>query len=158
DVLKGDGICLVSSYGLQYLGDPAFAPVMEELNRRNAIVYVHPMTPECCLSLVPGLPGAAGGGFEVPVDTTRTIESLLYNGVFSTRKGVTWIFSHGGGVLPFIANRMSGAARNTPAGRAKVPEGPAVALGMLYLDTASVAHPAAWAALSTFTTSARIMF
>ncbi len=53
DTLKADGICLLTSYGTSYLGDPSFAPVYAELERRKAIVYVHPIAPNCCQALVP---------------------------------------------------------------------------------------------------------
>ena len=48
DTLKFDGVCMMTDYQGKFLGDPAFTPVMEELNRRKAIVYTHPFRNECC--------------------------------------------------------------------------------------------------------------
>src|SRR5580704_9397476 len=39
DVRDADGIALLTSYDNKWLGDPTFVQVMDELNRRKAIVY-----------------------------------------------------------------------------------------------------------------------
>ncbi len=77
DTLKADGIGLLTSYQDKYLGDPSFGPVYEELNRRKAVIYVHPTTPACCRGLVPGIPP---GSIEYATDSTRTIAHLVFSG------------------------------------------------------------------------------
>jgi predicted TIM-barrel fold metal-dependent hydrolase len=103
DTLKADGIGLLTSYGTLYLGDPSFAPVYAELNRRKAIVYVHPISPDCCKNLVPGIPV---GSIEYATDTTRTIAHLVFSGTATRFPDIRWIFSHSGGTLPFLTGRF----------------------------------------------------
>ena len=55
-VLKADGIGLATSYDDKWLGHSDYQPVLEELNRRKAIVFVHPTTPLCCRTLLPDVP------------------------------------------------------------------------------------------------------
>jgi predicted TIM-barrel fold metal-dependent hydrolase len=106
DTLKLDGIGLMTSYDGKLLGDDAFAAVFDELNRRKAKVFVHP-TMSCCGNIFPGLNAAI---IEFPTDTARTIASLAFNGTMARCPDVTFIFSHGGGVLPSIMQRLAGAA------------------------------------------------
>ena len=65
----------MSSYQGKYLGDPAFAPVMEELNRRRAVAYTHPFRAECCVNL---LPNGRALGITLSTETTMTIASVRY--------------------------------------------------------------------------------
>src|SRR5258708_21280030 len=77
DTLKADGICLMTSYGDKWLGDPLFLPVMEDLNRRQAPVYTHPTTANCCVNLLkPHQPVQIPFG----TDTKRTIPHLILRG------------------------------------------------------------------------------
>ena len=73
DTLHADGVGLMSNYGRMWPGDPKFAPVFDELNRRNAIVYVHPILPEACQDMMPGVGESA---LEYLFDTARAIASL----------------------------------------------------------------------------------
>jgi predicted TIM-barrel fold metal-dependent hydrolase len=73
DVLHLDGVDIRTSYGRQYLGDPAFAPLYEELERRKAIVYSHPHEPDFAKGILPGVPGST---IEFCADTARAIASV----------------------------------------------------------------------------------
>ena len=119
--LKAEGICLLTNYGGRYLGDPKFDPVFEELNRRGAVVYVHPTEGPCTCGFE--LPAAS---LEYPFDTTRAIASLLFSGTFSRARNIKFIFSHAGGTIPFIADRLARLERRPglcapPAGRRASP-------------------------------------
>jgi len=69
DTLKADGVGILTSYGNAWLGDPQFAPVLEELHRRKAVVYTHPTDAQCCQGLIPRVNNQL---LEYPTDTTRT--------------------------------------------------------------------------------------
>ena len=119
DVLKADGIGLLTSYQDKYLGEPAFAPIYEELNRRKAVIYVHPTTPDCCRGLVPGIPP---GSIEYATDSTRTIAHLVFSGTATKFPDIRWIFSHSGGTLPFLTGRFVRLAEERKP--AHLPNGP----------------------------------
>jgi len=145
DTLKTDGINLQTNYGDKWLGDPAYKPVLEELNRRKAVIFVHPLVATCCSRLSVG---AAPAVIEVPHDTTRTIVSLMLSGTFARLRDIKWIFSHGGGTIPFLAGRIEAfydAKARGPNGFA--PDGIEAELRRLHYDTANATHAAAMAAL-----------
>jgi 6-methylsalicylate decarboxylase len=147
DTLKADGVNLQTNYGDKWLGDPAYKPILEELNRRKVVAYVHPLVASCCGRLSVGAYPAV---IEVPHDTTRTIVSLLLSGSFAKQPDIKWLFSHAGGTIPFLAGRIEAfydqKARDAGVG-GFAPNGIEAEFRKLYYDTANATHPAAMAAL-----------
>lgn len=111
DTLKADGIGMMTNYGDKWLGYDEFAPVFQELNRRKAVVYTHPTGANCCVNLVKGVSDAA---IEYGADTTRTITNLIFSGASAQYPDIGFIFSHGGGVLSAVAERLRIQMVNTP--------------------------------------------
>jgi 6-methylsalicylate decarboxylase len=155
DTLKADGIALLTSYGDKWLGDSAFTPVMEELNRRRAVVYTHPTTANCCGNLIPDVPESI---IEWGTDTTRTIASLVFSGAAARFRDVKLIFSHGGGTLPFLTERFVRLPLINKNLAARVPNGVEAELKRFYYDTAQAAHPYALASLTRLIPVSQIVF
>jgi predicted TIM-barrel fold metal-dependent hydrolase len=132
DTLNADGACVLSSYEGKYLGNSAFAPLMDELNRRKAVVYCHPLCAACASQ--PALKDGQNRGVEFVVDTTRTILSVLASGTVARCPEIRFIWSHGGGTVPFITSRLNGVASKLPNGL--IPE-----LQKFYYDTAQAFNP-----------------
>jgi 6-methylsalicylate decarboxylase len=154
DTLKADGFGITTSWGLKYLGDPMFNPVLEELNRRKAIVYSHPGEPACCLNLIPGLPP---NPIEYGTDTTRMAMSLVVNKVPSRFPNIRFILSHAGGTTPFLIGRFDG--KNSHKLDQPAPAGsPLEALRTFYYDTAATFNPAAMYATKKVMGIDRILF
>jgi len=144
DTLKADGVNLQTNYGDKWLGDPTYKPVFEELNRRKAVVYVHPLVASCCARLSVGTIPAV---IEVPHDTTRAVVSLLLGGTFAQQRDIKWLFSHAGGTIPMLAGRIE-SFFDRGAGRKDIaPDGVEAELRRLHYDTANATHPASMAAL-----------
>jgi 6-methylsalicylate decarboxylase len=155
DVLKADGIALLTSYYERYLGDPTFLPVFEELNRRKAVVYVHPTTPDCCKALVKGIPV---GTIEYATDTTRTISSLIFGEAGTAFKcpDIRFIWSHSGGTLPFLTGRLIRLARERKD--ARMPDGPIPILKRYNYEIAQGNTAGQLAALMKLVPVSQVMF
>lgn len=98
DTLKLDGVTLLSNVCGRYLGDADFDPLLTELNRRRAIVFLHPNQ-------------APGPGFndfvEFPHEVTRALASLTESGGIERYTRIRYILAYGGGTIPFIASRVT---------------------------------------------------
>ena len=144
DAIKADGINLQTNYGDKWLGDAMYKPVLEELNRRKAVVYVHPLVAACCGRLSVGTFPAV---IEVPHDTTRTVTSLLLSGSFARYRDIKWLFSHAGGTIPMMAGRIDAFYGRSPKLKEVAPDGIFAELARQHYDTANATSVPAMAAL-----------
>lgn len=150
DEIKADGIGFLTSYGDKWLGDPAFSPVMAELNRRKALMYTHPTTANCCRNLVAGLPPSM---IEYGTDTTRAIGELVFGGEAQRHPDIRMIFSHAGGTMPFLYHRFVTQAQSPGAAPGALEE-----LRRFYYDTAQASLAAPLAALRRVVPVSHILF
>jgi 6-methylsalicylate decarboxylase len=137
DVLRFDGVELMSNYALTYLGSPSFEEVYEALSARKTVVHVHPADPP---GVQFGIPAAV---MDAPFDTTRAAFSLICSGVMERYPDITFILSHGGGTLPYLSYRLGRMAPSTwRSFRQNAPNGFDEYLGRFYYDTAIVSPDA----------------
>ena len=174
DTLKADGVYMFTNwggkalYGDKYLGDPALAPIYQELNRRKAVIYTHPKDAACCNDAIPGVRGST---VEYSMDTARSIVSLLYSGTAAKYTDLKFIFSHGGGAMPYMVGRVAGASASylreggvlgagapPPLTSPAMPKGPIYELQRFYYDVASVVNQVALGGLRKLVPLSQILF
>jgi predicted TIM-barrel fold metal-dependent hydrolase len=154
DALKADGVGLYTSYGNRWLGHADFAPLFQELNRRKAVVYTHPVCAPCVQGLIAEVNESI---IEYGTDTTRAIASLLFTGSAVRYPHIKWIFSHAGGSMPFLIERLVNLAK-APTYAAKLPRGLMHELKRFHYDTAQASNPSALGCLRTIVPVSQIMF
>ncbi len=152
DVLRLDGVGLFSSVADRYLGDAALDPVFDELHRRKAAVFVHPTHCEA-----PAHTRLAAPPFvvEYVFDTTRAIVNLIYSGTIQRCPDIRFIVAHGGGTVPFLAQRIAMMEGHRGA---KGVAGVMPALGSLYFEIASTTSRFALRSLQELADPARILW
>lgn len=178
DRLRADGVGLLTSYGNHWLGDPAFQPVFDELNRRQAIVYSHPTDGPCCHDL---LPNTIPQTVEWNTDTGRAIWSLIndrtdrppgFGSYLVTTPGassatryanIKFVWSHGGGTLLGLIGRFLGQGstrnvRNADLSRTPAPNSKLYHLRRFYYDTALSANRIQMQALKELVGPSQIVF
>jgi len=154
DVLKLDGVNLVTHVAHRYMGHPEEVELYAELDRRRAVVFVHPVRPN-----LDGLAQLfyATGLTELVFDTTRAIANMLFTGTLERFPNIRFIMPHAGGVTPFLLFRFSGQDTN-PKLRDKIPRGVAAYLRRFYYDVAQSAAPLSLRALSEVAEPDRVLF
>lgn len=148
DRLGADGVVLLANAHGTYLGDPAFEPLMAELDARHAVVFVHPQL----------LPGGAVAGIapfyaDFLLDTTRAALNLGRHGVVDRYPGIRFILAHGGGFIPYASVRLTMAAspKEDPFDGLRI-------LRKFYYDTALASSPFSMPSLLRFVPRGRVLF
>lgn len=155
DTLKADGVGLQTNYGDKWPGDSFYKPIFEELNRRKAVCYFHPLVASCCGRLSVGTFPAV---IEVPHDTTRAVTSLLLSGSFARFRDIKWLFSHAGGTIPMLAGRIESFAKFRKDVGQFAPNGIENEFKRLHYDTANAIYPGSMAALFKLVPESQVVF
>lgn len=154
DVLKADGVGLLSSYDDKWLGDKSFAPVWAELNRRKAVVYVHATAPNCCAWNFQ--PGILPTFVELGSDLARAMVSLIHGGTAKATPDVRYIWSHGGGSIwaqrYLVGETAESLARPAP------PDSRLHHFRRFYYDTAAAADAVHMGILKLVVPNSQIVF
>ena len=137
DDLGSDGVALETNADGRYLGDPVFEPLWKELDRRCAVVLVHPTSPHASESLALGRPRPM---LEFIFDSARTAADLVFAGVLERHSNIRWLFTHGGGALPLLADRMELFRTTFASGGAPAPT-VQEQIGALWFDMAGTPFP-----------------
>lgn len=154
DTLKVDAIGIYTNDNQgRWPGDAYFEPLWQELDRRNAIVYMHPLAPTCCSDLKYG---AASSMVEYDFDVTRGVVSIVVNGVMFRYPNIRFITVHSGGTVPMLAGRMND---RVPRGAEQyLPNGLYAELRKWYFDVAHATFPWPYAAMKAFMPESQILF
>lgn len=149
-----EGVCMMSNVAGDYLGHERFAPIFDDLNRRKAVVFVHPTDPTY-MGQVRMAPVA-----EWPFDTARAAIDLMYSGTVRRCPDVKVILAHAGGALPMVARRVEemspfyAAAVTPPTSLEETVE----QVASFYYDLAISAHGNAIGALREVSSLDHVLF
>ena len=126
---------------------------MDELNRRKAVVFVHPLSPACCGHLIDCVPPVLT---EFTFDTTRCVFSLLFTGTLQRCPDIKFIFCHAGGTIPMLAGRATTVGMHRQYAK-QVPDGIEKTLQRLYYDVALAGNKPALSALFAFVGMSQVL-
>ncbi len=154
DTLKLDGISLLTHVGKSYLGQPEYDEFFAELNRRKAVVFLHPVRPKQEGLAEYDFPT---GTVELPTDTTRAVTNMFFHGYPERFADIRFMISHAGGTLPMVIYRIRNMSKK-PAVAKRLPKGVDHYLKQMYFDLAQASVPLIQRALEDIADPSRILF
>lgn len=156
DVLHADGVKLATNVDGQYLGDPALDPLFAALDRRKAVVILHPHRPEpVSREVMRQTPLAMQ---EYLSETTRAVCNMITRNVLARHPGIKVVVPHCGAYLPIAIQRMKALTpvmqKNGLVGEIDYDAN----LRQLYYDLAGAHSPQAIRQLLTITTPDHLLY
>ena len=162
--LHADGFGISTNYDDIWLGDEQLWPIYEALNARDAVVFVHPKDAPCCApdKLSYHRDVMDGSWIEWPMNTARTIISLMVSGTLRRFPRIQFIFCHGGGVIPLLVSRIEGFCGWPHVGEEGLkrlfPDGLRSELGKLNFECAQAYSATNVAALRSIVPDSQLLF
>ncbi|SEP38744.1 amidohydrolase family protein [Amycolatopsis saalfeldensis] len=151
DELGAAGVILMTNSRGAYLGDDRLTPVLAELDRRRAVLFLHPTSTEGHEHVDGGRPRPM---IEFLFDTARTIVDFILSGAARRFPGLRVIVPHMGGVLPLVADRVELLRSVTGGADPIVFE----SLRRLYYDLAGAPNAAQLTALRSIAAPDRLVY
>ena len=157
DTLKADGVAMETNHHGIYMGDRRLDPVFAELNRRRAVVFMHPTSPTCpcCQTLSLGYPRPM---IEFMFETTRAVTNLLLTGTLDRFPDIRLIVPHAGAAMPVLADRVVGLSPALGLPEPLDPDRFYATLRRLYYDLAGYPLPRLAPALLEIADPRRIFY
>lgn len=146
DRLGADGLILQSNSNGLYLGDPRLDPLFEELDRRRAVVLIHPASPPGWEQIELAYPRPL---LEFIFESTRAVTNLVLTGTKRRYPNVEVIAPHAGAALPVVADRIGGLLEMVPRMSELSPTEAIETLGTFWYDVAGFSTPRQLAAIRT---------
>jgi predicted TIM-barrel fold metal-dependent hydrolase len=166
DTLHADGVVLLTNYRGIYLGDPRFDALFAELDRRQAVAFIHPTGPYCPACSGPSRPGGIDHpqlGYPLPLiefmfETTRAVTHLVFSGTLDRYPRIRFIVPHAGAAVPVLSDRIAGMIPALGLPNAPTPDHVSALLRGLYYDLAGYAIPKMLPSLLAVADPKRILY
>ena len=157
DELGAEGIYLQSNAGGHYPGDSIFEPLFAELDRRGAIVFLHPTSPACpcCGNREHPMPRPV---LDFMFETTRAVTNLVLSGTLDRYPNIRLIVPHAGAALPGLLDRIVWSAGIMPSLTSMTTEAIMATFRRLYFDLAGVPVPRLLPALRSFADPSHLFY
>ena len=157
DKLGALGVKVPSNAGGIYLGDARWEAIFAELNRRRALIIMHP-SPARELPRQGTVTGQVMALFEYPADTTRSVVNLLASGMLERYPKVRLVVPHCGSFLPYMKQRAKAMFAMLAGMQMMKPVDMEAGMKQLYYDLAGDPMPEAMDMLLKITDEGHLLY